>query len=46
MDLVCVFFLHMVLKKVPKETVTSELRPQRNGGASHGDMWGRGKCSR
>lgn len=39
-------FFHRVLKKVPKETMTFELRPQRDGGASHGDTWGRGTCFR
>lgn len=40
------FFPHRFLKKVPMETVTFELRPQRNGGASYGDIRGRGKCPR
>lgn len=39
-------FFHRVLKKVPKETMTFELRPQRDGGASLRDTWGRGKCFR
>lgn len=39
-------FLHRDLKKFRKETVTFELRPQRYGRTSSGDIWGRGVLGR
>lgn len=35
-------FFHRVLKAVPKETVTFELRPHRDRAASHGDSGAEG----
>ena len=40
-DLAC-FFSDRFPKKAPAETVTFELRPQRRGGASFGDIQGGG----